>query len=283
MIKSIALFVTLTAAAMASVAAWDRGGTGIDKGLLVAMSVVIVLAVHLIPALSRRPVAWAVWAGCLLCAIYGHLTFLTHATLRAGEARAQQSALTVGTERQIQSRREALAEIQARPVATVAAQLAQESDRRVRAALRAEIAEGKRAEAIRDDLARLEAVSTGAQVSGSSDPVTANLSTVTGWSESGVSVAIGLAFSFLMEVFGAFMWVKALRTPAPETKHEEIEPVTVAQEAVTTSATDQITQVIEAIRTGKCKPKVEDIRLFLACSQGRAMAIRREIVEGGKV
>ena len=69
MIKPIALFVTLTAAAMASVAAWDRGGTGIDKGLLVAMCVVIVLAVHLIPALSRRPIAWAVWTGCLLCAI----------------------------------------------------------------------------------------------------------------------------------------------------------------------------------------------------------------------
>lgn len=274
MIRIIALFVTLTAAAMASVAAWDRGGTGIDKGLLVAMSVVIVLAVHLIPALSRRPVAWAVWTGCLLCAIYGHLTFLTHASLRAGETRAQQSALTVGTERQIESAREALAEIKARPVATVAAQLAQESDRRVRAALRAEIAEGKRAQAIRDDLARLEAVSTGAQVSGSSDPVTANLA------EGGVSVAIGLTFSFLLEVIGALLWYEALRHSG------EIVRAVVAEEesgqaAATESVTDHVTQVTRAISADLCKPTVAGIRTFLNCSQSRAMELRKLVVEAG--
>lgn len=296
--KLLALFVTLTAAAMASVAAWDRGGTGIDKGLLVAMSVVIVLAVHLIPALSRRPVAWAVWTGCLLCAIYGHLTFLTHASLRAGEARAQQSALTVGTERQIETAREALAEIKARPVATVAAQLAQESDRRVRAALRAEIAEAKRAQAIRDDLARLEAVSTGAHVKGSSDPVTASLATVTGWSESGVSVAIGLTFSFLLELIGALLWYEALKPKLREahqlTSFEvawnqvrrrnsvDSDSVATAKEAVTSGATDPVTAVTNAINAGEIKPTVADIRGYLNCSQGRAMTIRRIIVEGSE-
>lgn len=284
MIKPIALFVTLTAAAMASVAAWDRGGTGIDKGLLVAMSVVIVLAVHLIPALSRRPIAWAVWSGCLLCAIYGHLTFLTHASLRAGETRAQQSALTVGTERQIESAREALAEIKARPVATVAAQLAQESDRRVRAALRTEISEGQRAQAIRDDLARLEATSTGAQVHGSADPVTASLATVTGWSESGVAVTIGLTFSFLLEVTGALLWFEALR-PALAVQAVSIEPVAAvapSQQGVTEPVTDHVTQVTRAISAGLCQPTVAGIRKFLNCSQSRAMELRKLVVDGGE-
>ena len=274
--KLLALFVTLTAAAMASVAAWDRGGTGIDKGLLVSMSVVIVLAVHLIPALSRRPVSWAVWAGCLLCAVYGHLTFLTHASLRSGDVRAQQSALTTGTERQIKSARDALAEIKTRPVATVAAQLAQESDRRVRAALRAEIADGKRAQSIRDDLARLEAVSTGAQVEGSSDPVTSNLATVTGWSESGVSVAVGLTFSLLLELFGTLLWLEALKprvAPQPLASADKVDVV----EAVTDAATDPVTAVTNAIKAGEIKPTVADIREFLGCSQGKAMNIRRMI------
>lgn len=281
MIKTLALFVTLTAAAMASVAAWDRGGTGIDKGLLVAMSVVIVLAVHLIPSLSRRPVAWAVWTGCLLCAIYGHLTFLTHASLRAGETRAQQSALTVGTERQIESAREALAEIKARPVATVAAQLAQESDRRVRAALRTEIAEGKRAAALRDDLARLEAVSTSAQVFGAADPVASRIASVTGVSESGVAIVIGMAFSLLLELIGALLWMEALRPRADESNVAAISQSSgddQAQQDVTGDATDLVTQVTEAIKAGACKPTVAGIRAFLNCGQSRAMEIRREIV-----
>lgn len=280
MLKTIALFVTLTAAAMASVAAWDRGGTGIDKGLLVAMSVVIVLAVHLIPALSRRPVAWAVWTGCLLCAIYGHLTFLTHASLRAGETRAQQSALTVGTERQIESAREALAEIKARPVATVAAELAQASDRRIRAALRTEISEGQRAQAIRDDLARLAATSTGAQVHGSADPVTAALATVTGWSDSGVSVTIGLTFSFLLEVIGALLWAEALNPRRSVT--DEISSSPAISDGATKCATDQITVVTEAIKAGHCKLTVAGIREYLKCSQSRAMALRTMLVSGGE-
>jgi hypothetical protein len=253
MIKLLAIFVTMTAGAMASVAAWDRGGTLLDKVLLVSMSAAIVLAVHLLPALSRRPSTWAIWAGCLLCAIYGHLTFLTHASLRAGDVRSQQSTLTVGTERQIESAREALAEIKARPVATVAAQLAQESDRRVRAALRTEIAEGKRAQELRDDLARFEAVSTGAQVNGAADPVTARLATVMGWTESGVAVAIGLTFSLLLELIGALLWFEALK------------PI------------DPVTAVTNAIKAGEIKPTVADIREFLGCSQGKAMNIRRMI------
>lgn len=281
MIKLIAVFVTLTAAAMTAVAAWDRGGTMIDKALLIAMSVVIVLAVHLLPAMSRRPVAWLVWSCCLLCAIYGHLTFLTHASLRAAEARAQQSAVAGRIERQIETAREALAEIKARPIATVSAELAQESDRRVRAALREEIAEGRRAERLRDDLARFGADSTAAQITGSSDPVTARLAVVTGWTESGVSVAIGMAFSMLLELIGAILWFEALRprAEAPPLPNE-VTADDQAQQGATDAATDHVTQVTEAIRGGRCKPTVAAIRAFLNCSQSRAMEIRRVITEG---
>lgn len=258
--------VTLTAVAMASVAAMDRGGTVIDKALLMAMSVVIVLAVHLLLAMTRRPAAWLVWTGCLMCAIYGHLTFLTHASLRAGDVRAQHSALTVGTERQIETTREALAGIKARPIAIVAAELAQTNVRRERAALREEIAEGRRTEALRDHLVRLSGVSTTAQVSGATDPVTARLALVTGCSESGVAIVIGMTFSILLELIGALLWYEVLR-PSDEAVTDD----------VTSRVTDPITALRSAIEAGKCRETVSGIRTYLNCSQARAMEMRRAL------
>lgn len=278
---ALASFVTLTAMSMTAVAAFDRGGTAIDRAILVSMSIVIVLAVHLLPALSRRPVAWLVWTGCLLCAIYGHITFLTFASLRAGEVRAQESALTVGIGRQIDITREALAQINARPVATVAAELATTKGWRERAALRVEIAEGRRAEALRADLVHLAGVSTTAQVSGSVDPVTARLAEVTGYSQSGVSVVIGLTFSILIELIGALLWVEALRPSGEAAAVPVALPADAGHhiaEDVTGAVTDPVTAVTSAIEAGKLRPTVAGIRSFLNCSQARAMELRREIV-----
>jgi hypothetical protein len=287
MVRLIAGFVTMTAASMTAVAAWDRGGTMIDKALLVAMSVVIVLAVHLIPALSRRPAAWLVWTGCLFCAIYGHLTFLTHASLRAGETRAQQSALAVGTEKQIEEAREALAETKARPVAIVAAELAISSNWRERAALRAEITEGKRAEALRDELVRLSGVSTTAQVTGAADPVTARLAEVTAHSEGAVAAVIGMTFSVLIELVGALLWYEAMRGPKEAVTVRSPEEIKIVvpdniEELVDAGATDDVTDPVtaltKAIQAGKCRGTVAGIRGYLNCSQARAMELRRELV-----
>lgn len=280
MTKPLAIFVTTIAAAMAAMAAWDRGGTILDKLLLVSMSVVIVLAVHLLPALSRRPAAWLVWAGCLLCAIYGHLTFLTHANLRAGDIRAQQSTLTVATDRQIAIAQESLANIKARPISVVAAELAASKSWRERAALNVEIAEGKRVQKLRDELGRLSQVSTTAQVTESSDPVTARLSKATGISESAIIVTIGMNFAVLLELVGALLWFEAIRLPvAPVYKASQPEtlPNEPAMTGATQAATDDITAVTEAIKGGRCKGTVAGIREFMGCSQSRAMELRRVV------
>jgi hypothetical protein len=285
MTRLLAVFVTFTAAAMTAVAAMSRGGNEIDKALLVAMSIAIVLSVHLLPALSRRPSTWLVWIGCLLCAIYGHFTFLTYASLRAGDVRAQQSMLSVGTERQIDAAREALAEIKARPVAIVAAELARSDNRRERAALRAEIAEGKRAEAIRDELFRLSGVATSAKVTGATDPVTDRLAAVTGMSENTVTVVIGMTFSILLELIGALLWYEALRQPKElvivesekDAKETGVDSVTESITDVTQPITDVVT-VRAAINDGKCRKTVASIREFLGCSQARAMELRKVLV-----
>jgi hypothetical protein len=270
MIKPIAIFVTSTAVTMTAIAAWDRGGTFADKAVLVAMSVVIVVAVHLLPAMSRRPVTWLVWAGCLLGAIYGHLTFFTNSAQRAADNRAQQSALAVGTQRQIDTAKDALSRITARPVTAVTAELAQTEDRRERSALRAEIAEGKRAQMLLDDLTRLQAVSTTAQIP-VTDPVTARLAAVTGWNEAQVAVAIGLTFSILLELIGALLWYEAMR------RDTVIAPLSNGTTCVTQPVTDIVTMLRVAVTAGECQKTVRGIREFLGCSQAQAMELRREL------
>lgn len=271
MIKPIAIFVTSTAVTMTAIAAWDRGGTFADKAVLVAMSVVIVVAVHLLPAMSRRPVTWLVWVGCLVGAIYGHLTFFTNSAQRAADNRAQQSALAVGTQRQIDTAKDALSRITARPMAVVTAELAVTDDRRERAALRTEIAEGKRAQMLLDDLSRLSAVVTKANIP-VTDPVTARLAEVTGWNEAQVAVAIGLTFSILLELIGALLWYEAARRETTV-----IAPLNNGVTTVTESESDIVTMLRDAVTAGECKKNVRGIREFLGCSQAQAMQLNREI------
>lgn len=307
MLRFLAVFITFVATSMTAVAAWDRGGTPIDKTLLVSMSVVIVLAVHLLPAISRRPITWLVWAGCLICAVYGHLTFLTHASMRAGQTLAQQSALAIGTQNQVDTVREALAQIKARPVAEVMAQLAQTNAPRVRAALRAEIAEGKKAEAFRNELVRLSQVSTAAHVDGAVDPVTAKLAQILGVTEGAISIVIGLTFALLVELVGAVVWFEALRptntnseavttvttgvtTPVTQNATDTSSHVTpdvttnvtrpnssVTTPAATNESSHASTALKAAIESGQCKATVNDIRAFLGCSQAKASELRRSL------
>ena len=146
----------------------------------------------------------------------------------------------------------------------------------MRAALRTELDEGKRAEVLRDNLAHFEAVSTAALVTGTTDPVTARLAAVIGWTESGVSVAIGMTFSILLELIGALLWFEALR---PRMAAVELMPGDDAK-PVTDSITDQVTAVTAAILAKECRLSVSSIREYLGCGQTRAMEIRRLIAEG---
>jgi hypothetical protein len=269
MTQLLAVFVTVTALAMTAVAAWDRGGTAIDRLLLMALSLALCLGTHLIPALSKRSLAWLLWAGCLLGTIYGHVTFFTHASLRASELRVQHSALVVGTERQIVVIRESLESIKSRPVTTVAAELSSTRDKWQRRALREELAEAKRAAALRDELVSLTGSATTAEVTGAVDPVTARLVAVTGSNEASIVLLVGLGFSILLELMGALLWFEVFRPT-----QEVIASVT---KAPITNSDDHITTLRAAIASGKCRATVSGIRSFLGCSQSRASELRRAL------
>lgn len=302
----LASFITMTAIFMAGVAAWDRGGTLTDKLLIICLSVGIVLAAHFLPALSKRPVMWLVWAACLLCAVYGHLTFLTHASLRAGAAQSQETVKHIGIERQIQIIEESLGKIEARPVSVVAAELSKSTSKRERSALNFELAEAKKAGSLRDQLIVLSGVSTEAQILESSDPVVNKLAGFFGVKDSFVYVTIGLVFSVLIEVIGALVWFEVLRVPAKNEadshvsshvtnpivtyKNNELQfsenvvtdnngHVTPVPSHVSSHVTARDSEVLlslkKAIDSGNCKPTVTSIQNYLNIARSRAGEFRK--------
>lgn len=268
MTRALASFVTLTAMAMASASAWDRGGDAIDRALLVALSVAICAGAHLIPSVSKRRLAWLLWGGCLLGTIYSHLVFFTHASLHAGEVRAKQSNQVVGTEKQIEAARDALAGISARPVSVIASELAVTRGWRKRSALEAELSEARRSAGLRDALVRLNGKAVEAGVASATDPVTERITAVTGSSEASISLLIGLGFAILLELMGALLWVEVLRHPEGDPTTAGINP---------SAYNDPVAKLRAAIDAGKLKPTVSGIRAFLGCGQTKAMALRRAI------
>lgn len=267
MLHLLATFTTLTAVAMSAAAAWDRGGTALDRALLVAMAVTICAGAHLLLALSRRRVTWLLWAACLLGTIYGHLTFFTHAALRAGVVRAQHSEQVADVARQIDATREALASIKARPVATVAAELSRAKSERRREALRDELDEAKRSARLLDGLVGTTAEVGATRRAELADPVMSRLAVVTGSSEAGIALAVGIAFAILLELTGAFLWVEALKPREPSVPgHPEV------------AKRDPLDALRDAVGAGLCKPTVASIRVFLGCGQARAIEMRRRLM-----
>lgn len=268
MLRFLAGFTTLTALAMAAAAAWDRGETALDRALLVAMAVTICAGTHLLPALSRRRITWLLWTACLLGTIYGHLTFFTHAALRAGVVRAQHSEQVADAARQIETTREALASIKARPVATVAAELARTKTERRRQALMEELIEAKRAARLLDGLVGTTAAVPATRTAARADPVMSRLVVVTGSSEAGIALAVGIGFAILLELTGTFLWCEVFRQrhgQAPERINADAR------------AHDSLDDLRDAVAAGLCRPTVAGIRVFLGCGQARALEMRRTL------
>lgn len=264
---TLAILITTTAIIMAAVVSWERGGTTIERLLLLALSVAICIGTHLIPSLSKIGLAWLLWLGCLSCAIYSHVTFFTYASFHAGEVRAHSSGQVVALRQQIEADRNALTEIKSRPVTVVAFELGHATDYRLRSALRSELAESKRAASLRDDLVRLTGIVTSAEKTDSTDQVTSLLVEVTGSSEARVSLVIWSGIALLVELLGTLLWFEIL---CGTEKDSKIAPSL-------TSMSDPVADLRDAIAAGACKPTVSGIRIFLGCGQARAMTLRRAL------
>ncbi|RQV39141.1 hypothetical protein DF027_21390 [Burkholderia cenocepacia] len=298
---------TATAIGLSAVAGIQRGGWESERGLLIAMGVVLVVAAHLIPALTRgksataRVIGFAIWAAAMAATCYGHATFFVFAASHAGDERASHV-----TDSPVTASRDPVTI--ARDRAAVAGKLAQAQAERCRRtcpelqARRAKLAgeiealDVEREMAGRDSAARDRV--TDKRDSMARDPMTAAL----GLS----SVVIGMLFAAVLEGVACLCWTLALSpidrvTVEPATVPEtepRIEPVTqpapattgapgievAAKPAETATATKpappsvaDLERARAAVEANQLRATVIEIRKFFGCSQTRAAAIAKQL------
>ncbi|WP_175660557.1 hypothetical protein [Burkholderia ambifaria] len=224
---TIAATATATAIGLSAVAGTQRGGWESERALLIAMGVVLVVAAHLIPALTRgksapaRLIGFAIWAAAMAATCYGHATFFVFAASHAGDDRA--SHVTAAP---VTASRDPVTI--ARDRAAIAGKLAQAQAERCRRACpdlqarRARLAGEIQALDVERDMAARDSARrdrvTVERVAAARDPMTAAL----GLS----SVVIGMLFAAVLEGVACLCWTIALAPAdvtaaiAPATKRE---------------------------------------------------------------
>ncbi len=221
---AIAVTATATAIGLSAVAGIQRGGWESERALLIAMGVVLVVAAHLIPALTRgksapaRAVGLAIWAAAMAATCYGHATFFVFAASHAGDERAShitaapvtasRDPVTIAHDRATVSGK--LAQAQAERCRSACPEL---QARRARLAGEIEALDVEREMAGRDSAARDRV--TDKRDSMAHDPMTAAL----GLS----SVVIGMMFAAVLEGVACLCWTIAL---APVDVTAAVTPVT---------------------------------------------------------
>lgn len=219
---------------MAAAAALERGGTLLDQTLIIAIACVLVLGAHLLPSLSRSLLARLLWLGCLLLTAWGHATFFTAASHRAGSVRAD----TVITTGRAEALRAELQAIQARPLAIVSAEVAATQARasaaanavercqrtapseqgcqrlsaaagisRLRAvALVDEMNESRRAAVLRNRLAEAAGEQDVARQVAAADPIAQSLASLMGLSAELLSTGVSVLSAIVIELMAALLW-----------------------------------------------------------------------------
>lgn len=278
-----AVLVSGLAVAMAWASSMQRATDRHDQWLLAALSVVIVLAAHLLPALlrGRHPlVLWPVWILCLALAGFGHASWFYLNAESAAEVRqaGRAAARAVATERSVIE--QALAGIKARPVAQVAAQLARTTDPDRREALAAELAEARRAAGLRDRLIVLSRNTTGTGEEQSGTPGN-GAGTV---QERDVTLVMSVVAALLLEVLGALVWSVAFAgdDDAAHAAQARAEPAaTVVSPPVqvgTVEVVDELADLRAAIARGECKPSARGIKEYMGCGSDTAVRLRRQLL-----
>ncbi|CAI8942404.1 hypothetical protein [Burkholderia ambifaria] len=294
---TIAATATATAIGLSAVAGMQRGGWESERALLIAMGVVLVVAAHLIPALTRgksapaRLIGFAIWSAAMAATCYGHATFFVFAGSHAGDDRA--SHVTAAP---VTASRDPVTI--ARDRAAVAGKLAQAQAERCRRACpdlqarRARLAgEIQALDVERDmaarDSARRDRVNVERDAA-ARDPMAAAL---------GCSpLLVGMLFAAVLEGVACLCWTLALApvdsvavepVTAPETERH-IEPgievtakpaekATATKPAPPLASDSDLERARAAVEANQLRATVIEIRKFLECSQSRAAAIAKQL------
>ncbi|QJW79098.1 hypothetical protein [Burkholderia glumae] len=299
---ALAVAATGTAVCMSVIAGWQRGGWLSERLVWVAVSVVLVGGAHLLPSLCRsaplavRGIGTLLWLGCMAVASWGHATFFLLSQSHAGELRM--SAVPIAS---VPAHRSLTAVMAER--ASVAADLAVADARhcirdcltlRVRRtslatrldALDAETADVRRYQTIEDSNASHRDAAH-------DDPVTAQLAALRGVTDARLELLTSLAFAAVLEGVACLLWWIALlpkgassvtnhRDPVVPAVTAEVSDVTTADSPsvpVMTGPETEVTKLRRDIEAGLLRPTVASIRLHLGCSQAKAAALRRQVID----
>ncbi|EKS9798929.1 hypothetical protein QDD76_004922 [Burkholderia cepacia] len=244
----LALGATGTSAWISIVAGIERGGTSAERAAWAAVALVVLLAAHLLPALTRgEPLliklpALALWGVCLVGTGYGHATFFLAAQQHAGAQRAgavepvQPGALPpVGSGRA----RDVVARDQARVTELLANARAEQCVSRCaplrarREALAAQLAAlgveadmAHRREQVADRAEAVRQLVRARQDKARIDPVTSRVAQIFALSRDGVDLAIALLFGLLLECVACLGWLQGLprraATPVIESHDDKV-------------------------------------------------------------
>ncbi|MCP2086298.1 UNVERIFIED_ORG: hypothetical protein J2Y81_002315 [Paraburkholderia sediminicola] len=298
---ALAIAATCTAVCMSVIAGWQRGGWLSERLVWVAVSVVLIGGAHLLPALCRasplavRGIGTLLWLGCMAAASWGHVTFFLLSQSHAGEVRvlavsitsvpAHRALTAVMAERASVSPDLAVADAQRciRGCPTLRVRrtsLAARLD-----ALDAEAADVRRYEVIEDSNASHRDAAR-------DDPVTARLAALRGVTDTRLDLYVSLAFAAVLESTACLLWWIALlpqgtspvtdrRDPVPAVT-TDVPDVTTADVAIVPAVTkpeSEVTKLRRDIEAGLLRPTVASIRQHLGCSQAKAAALRRQVIE----
>jgi len=272
-----AITTSATGVAMAAAAALERGGSPVDRALIIAVAVTITLAAHLLPALSRKATAWALWSVCVALTVYGHGTFFLAAADRAGQARAaavQPDTRTAALREQVSSApardpvtvADAIARTQSRLEASALAltrcqhatphrcgaqQLtAQQTAARLEA-LRVEMTQSTRLQALREQITTAAERHDQRRADAAADPIAAALASATGLPAQHITTLASVLSAVVVELLATLLWAELLAQQGPSTAPgaDAITPVTTPRPTEDSTACPSATTAPEGLTT----------------------------------
>lgn len=242
---SLAVAATGVSGCLSIIAACERGGDLAERLVWVGLSLVLLLAAHLLPALSRyvpplaRVPAAVLWLAAMAATGYGHLTFFVMAPEHAGAVRAASIPVTHVTPPVTGPSPAAVAAERAGVTAKLASldtmrctshcdwMAARRSTLLARRdALDVAYNEAKRIEAAQDRYNAQQDRVQAAQAAAMADPVVGTLARLVGTTADRLNLAVGLAFGASLELVACFCWFIAL--PAARHAVETIAEPTVS-------------------------------------------------------
>ena len=248
---TVALSFTGLAVALAAASASTRAASPHAVALLASLSVAVVLAAHLAPALLRtvpKVVLWPTWALCLAGALYAHASFLAASGRDSAAAQLASSPAAAARASQRAEIEAALDSIKVRPTAQIARQISWTTDQSRAAALHIELAAAQRRDALHDQLVVLSTSTAAAAAGARADPVAGALASAMGVSPDALSLTIYLLLALVLELLGMLIWrevFSAVRKPDQAPESGMISALTAAPQAqaVLQTGMHQVVQV----------------------------------------